>query len=89
MNMDFEVVDFYLLTLAKRQSNKNRKMIKLLARPSNNAEQFCGQRKEILSSNTSQNFVLVNMRFGLSLVQSLIFCHLLQCRGDHFTLTKY
>ena len=38
-------------------------MIKALARPKNNAEQFCGQRKEILSANTSQNFALVCIKF--------------------------
>jgi len=32
-------------------------MMKVLARPTNNAEQFCGQRKGgKLSVNTSQNF---------------------------------
>ena len=38
-------------------------MIKIHARPTNNVEQLCGQRKEILSANTSQNFLLICMRF--------------------------
>jgi len=39
-------------------------MRKALARPTNNAESFCGQRKEAnLSANTSQNFALGCMRF--------------------------
>jgi len=31
-------------------------MIKVLARPTKNMEQFCGQKKEVLSANTSNNF---------------------------------
>ena len=56
---------FCLLSLANMQTKKLlwRKMIKVLARPTNNAEQVCGQRKEILSANTSQNFALVCIRF--------------------------
>jgi len=41
-----------------------RQIINVLARPTNSAEQFCGQRKEAnLSANISQNFALVCMRF--------------------------
>jgi len=49
MNLNFEVV-VYLPIYARRQAQHNeswleRQMIKLLSRPTNNAEQFCGQRK--------------------------------------------
>jgi len=42
-------VFLYLFTLTNRQNSEKlmrQQMIKLLARPTNNAEQFCGQRKE-------------------------------------------
>ena len=39
-------------------------MKKVLARPTNNAEPFCGQRKEVnLSANTLQNCAMDCMRF--------------------------
>jgi len=47
-------------------------MIKLLARPTYNAEQFVGKDKETnLSANTSQNFVLGCMRFLVSTCSTL------------------
>jgi len=68
VNLDFEVVVFllfYTRKLAKiNKSFVGRQMRKALARPTNNAESFCGQRKEAnLSANTSQNFALGCMRF--------------------------
>jgi len=61
MNLDFEVVVFllfYARKLAKlNKSFVGQQLIKALARPTNNAESFCGQRKEAnLSANISQNF---------------------------------
>jgi len=65
-------------------------MIKVLARPTNNAEQFCGQTKDWpFSANTLQNFALVCMTFLASAGSTLIFRHLLQCRRVNFILTKY
>ena len=49
MNLYLEVVIFYLFTLQYRQNSEKLvrwQMIKVLARPTNNAKQFCGQRKE-------------------------------------------
>jgi len=40
-----------------------RQMIKVRAGPTNNAQQFCGQKQANLSANTSQNSSQVCMRF--------------------------
>jgi len=71
MNLNFEAVVFYLFTLVNRQNRKHteilvgRQMLKVLARPTNNAEQFCDKEKEAnFSAHTSQNFSLVCMSFG-------------------------
>jgi len=50
MNLNVELVVFLpIFTLANRQNSKKLvgwQLIKVLARPTNNVEQFCGQRKE-------------------------------------------
>ena len=49
MNLDFEVVIFYLpyaCEQAKQQKLVRQQMIKIYEQLTNNAEQFCGQRKE-------------------------------------------
>jgi len=59
--MDFAVLVF-LPIYARKQANHNktlmgRQIIKVLARPTNNAEQFLEQEKDVnLSVNISQNF---------------------------------
>jgi len=56
MNLDFEVVVFLprLSTFARKYAKQ----------PTNNEEQFCGQRnEEILSAKTSQNFALLFVKF--------------------------
>jgi len=60
LNLDFEVVGFlpfYARKLAKHNKRLvGRQMIKLLSRPTNNVEPFCGKRKVAnLSADTSQN----------------------------------
>jgi len=62
-------------------------MMKVLARPTNNAEHFCGQRKE--RSFQCEHYKILRWfawDFWLPQVQSLIICHLLQCRRTHFIL---
>jgi len=49
MNLDFDVV-FFLPIYARKYAKHNEslvgwQMIKVIAGPTNNAEQFCGQRK--------------------------------------------
>jgi len=67
-NMNFEAVVF-LPNCASKQAKHNeslveRQMIKVLARPTNNVEQFCGQRRGgKFKCQHSQNFALVSMRF--------------------------
>jgi len=69
MNLNFEAVVYYLFALVNRQNRKHneslvgRQMLKVLARPTNNAEQFCDNEKEAnFSAHTSQNFSLVCTR---------------------------
>jgi len=57
-------------------------MIKVLARPTINAEQLYGQKKEAnLSTDTAQNFALVCMRFLASTGSTSHFCHLFPCQS--------
>jgi len=66
MNLNFEAVAFYLSTLANRQNRKHneslvdRKMLKVLAKPTNNAEQLCDRERETNGvAHNSQKFSLV------------------------------
>jgi len=65
MNLDFEVVVFYLITLANRQNNKNwwgGKWYKYFHDRQITRNNFVDKgKKDILSANTSQNFALVCM----------------------------
>ena len=64
-------------------------MMKVLARPKNNAEQFCWTKKEILNANTSQNFALVCMRFLASTDSTSHLLSFASFGRDNFILTKY
>ena len=65
-------------------------MIKVLARRTNNAENFMDKEKEEnLSANAAQNFALVCMGFWLPRVQPLIFCHLIQCHRIFDKIFRY
>jgi len=61
---------FCLFTLANRQNNNEilmwRQMIKVFARPTNNAEQFCGQLKEgkFKCKHLTKFFVRLHEIFG-------------------------
>jgi len=64
-------------------------MLKVLARPTNTAEQFCDKEKEAnFSAHTSQNFSLVCMRALASTGSISHFFHLFPCRRVNFIFTK-
>jgi len=95
MNLNFEAVAFYLFTLVNRQNRKHnenlvdRQKLIVLARPTNNAEQFCDKEKEAsFSAHTSHNFSLVCMTILASTGSTSHFFHLLQCRRVNFIFTK-
>jgi len=94
MNLDFEVVGFlpfYPRKLAKHNKRLvGRQMIKLLSRPTNNVELFCGKRKVANSStDTSQNFALVCIDFGLHGFNFSSFAIFFQFGKVNFILTKH
>jgi len=63
--------------------------MKLLAPPIYTAEQLVDKEKETnLSANTSQNFVLVFMRFLVSTCSTFIICNLFKCHREFDKIFK-
>jgi len=85
MNLDFEKIRAFSPYL-RLQIGKTIKM----GEATNNAEQFCGQRKErnFKREHFTKFCAGLHEIFGFHWF-SFIFCHLHQRRRVHFSLTKY
>jgi len=93
MNLDFEVA--FLPIYSRKQANHNKSLVgrqamKVLARPTNNAEQFCGQRQGSkfkcehftkFSSGLDENFDLCRILACSVFIESWITTYLTSCRS--------